>query len=260
MEIRLDGKVALVTGASRGIGKAIAFAMARSGADVAVNCYHNIEKAEEVSEEIRRMGQRSVTIQADVSNPDQANRMVGEVIQTFQGRLDILINNAGVYPLKEAIFMTDEEWSQVVDTNLKGAFYVSRTAAKKMIERGLGGRIIGIASGAGHSGRYGQAHYCASKAGLILLCKALAIELAPHAINVNSISAGFVDVGQYDSPELREIKKSILRRILLRRPGSPEDIANLAVFLASDLASWITGADFRVDGGESAGRVPEPEN
>jgi len=258
MEIRLDGKAALVTGASRGIGRAIALGLARSGADIAVNYHRSVERAEEVSEEIRRMGRQSIMIQTDVANSSQVDRMVEKVCQTFGGRIDILVNNAGIYPLKEVVNMTDDELNQMLDINLKGAFYVSRAVAKKMIERGLGGRIIGISSGAGHSGRHGQAHYCASKAGLMLLCKTLAIELAPYGINVNSISVGFVDVGQFDTPELKRVKDFILRRILLRRPGSPEDIANMAIFLASEQASWITGADFRVDGGESAGRVPEP--
>ena len=257
MEIRLDGKIALVTGASRGIGRAIALELARSGADVAVNYHTDRVRAEEVCEEIRRAG-GIFAIRADVANSSQVNGMVETVVHTFGGRFDILVSNAGIYPLKETVNMTNGEWDQVIDTNLKGAFHTCRAAAKQMIPRGAGGRIIGIASGAGHSGRYGQAHYCASKAGLILLCKTLSLELAPYGINVNSISVGFVDVGQYDSPDLQHVKKDILPRILLRRPGKPEDIAQTAVFLASDQASWITGADFRVDGGESAGRVPEP--
>ena len=258
MEIRLDGKVALVTGASKGIGRAIALQMARSGADVAVNYRGDQRSADEVCEEIRKMGRQSLAIQADVANSGEVNAMVEKVVHHLGGGLDILVNNAGVYPLKEAVNMTDEEWDQVMNTNLKGAFYTCRAAARQMIQKGAGGRIIGIASGAGHSGRPSQSHYCASKAGLILLCQTLAIELAPRGINVNSISVGFVDVGQFDSPELQHVKKDILRRILLRRPGKPEDIAQTAVFLASDQASWITGADFRVDGGESAGRIPEP--
>lgn len=186
MEIKLDGKLALVTGASRGIGKAIALRLGKSGADVAVNyCTHRAE-AEEVSEKIREMGRESIAIQADVSNTNQVEMMVDQVVQTFKGRLDILVNNAGISVFKEFIDMSDQEWSHTLDTNLKGTFYVSQAVAKKMIEKESGGRIIGIASGAGHSGRHGLAHYCASKAGLILFCKALAIELAPHNINVNS--------------------------------------------------------------------------
>jgi NAD(P)-dependent dehydrogenase (short-subunit alcohol dehydrogenase family) len=126
-----------------------------------------------------------------------------------------------------------------------------------MVKAKVKGRIIGIASGAGHSGRHGHSHYCASKAGLILFCKALAIELAPYGINVNTVSVGFVDVGEFESPELKPIKEDILQRILLRRPGKPEDVANLVNFLVSEHAGWITGADFVVDGGESAGRIPE---
>lgn len=254
MEVKLDGKLALVTGASRGIGRGIALRLGESGADVVVNYRTRRAEAGEVSEKIREMGRQSIAIQADVSNADQVDMMVREVDTTFTGGLDILVNNAGITAPKEVIHMTDEDWDRTLNTNLKGAFYVSRAVATKMIEKGKGGRIIGIASGAGHSGRPGLAHYCASKAGLILFCKALAIELAPHGINVNSVSVGFVDVGRYS--DLPDVHEDPLRRILLRRPGKPEDIANVVAFLASEGASWITGTDFRVDGGESAGRVP----
>jgi 3-oxoacyl-[acyl-carrier protein] reductase len=176
MEIRLDGKVALVTGASRGIGRAIALEFARSGADVAVNYNKGSEKAEEVCREIRKMGRHCIAVQADVANAGQAAKMVESVIREFNGRLDILVNNAGIYPFTEAVKMSDEEFHRVIDTNLKGAFFVTRTAAQAMIARGRGGRVIGIASGAGHSGRFGQTHYCSSKAGLRLQCMAFAIE------------------------------------------------------------------------------------
>jgi 3-oxoacyl-[acyl-carrier protein] reductase len=258
MEIRLDGKVALVTGAAKGIGRAIALELAMAGAHVAVNYRTDRNGAEEVCEKIRGIGRQSMAVQADVADSSQVDRMVETVSRTYGGRLDILVSNAGIYPIKEAVEITDPEWDRVIDTNLTGAFHVCRAVAKQMIEGGAGGRIIGTASGAGHSGRYGQTHYSASKAGLILLCKSLSIELAPFGINVNTISVGFVDVGQFDAPALVHVKKDILRRILLRRPGRPEDIAHMAAFLASDQASWITGADFRVDGGEAAGRVPDP--
>jgi NAD(P)-dependent dehydrogenase (short-subunit alcohol dehydrogenase family) len=199
-------------------------------------------------------------VQADVSDPSQVNDMVERVVDGFGGRLDILVNNAGIYTYIEAIHMTDQDWRRMLDVDLSGAFYVSRAAARKMIENGSGGRIVGIASGAGHAGRIGQAHYCAAKAGHILLCKSLALELAPYNINVNSISVGFVDVGQFDHPAKASLKADILRRILLRRPGRPEDIANMVAFLVSEQAGWITGADFRVDGGEAAGRVPLSDN
>jgi NAD(P)-dependent dehydrogenase (short-subunit alcohol dehydrogenase family) len=256
MEIKLNGKAALVTGSSKGIGRAIALRFARSGADVAVNYNTSGELAEEVCEEIRNMGRKSIAIQADVSDSDQVNQMVEVVTKTFDGRLDIAVCNAGTNIWKEFIQVTDEERDFILDTNLKGVFNTARAAAKKMIDRGVGGRIIGIASGAGHGGRFGQAAYCASKAGIRLLCKSIAIDLAPYGINVNSISVGYVEVGKMITPEKKRIKESILPRILLRRFGDPEDIANMVTYLVSEKANWITGADFRVDGGESAGRVP----
>jgi NAD(P)-dependent dehydrogenase (short-subunit alcohol dehydrogenase family) len=256
MEIKLNGKVALVTGSSKGIGRAIALRLAKSGADVAVNYNTNMELAEEVCKKIREMGRGSVAIQADVSDSKKVNQMVEIVTDSFDGRLDIAICNAGTNLWKEFIDVADEERDLVLDTNLNGTFNTARAASKKMVENGVGGKIIGIASGAGHGGRYGQAAYCASKAGIRLLCKSIAIDLAPYGINVNSISVGYVEVGKMDTPEKEIIKESILPRILLRRHGEPVDIANMVTFLVSDKASWITGADFRVDGGESAGRVP----
>lgn len=259
MEIRLNGKVALVTGASKGIGRAIALRLGRSGADVAVNYHTDKAGAEQVSGEIRQMGRKSMAIRCDVSKGKQVDRMVEQVVKNFNGRIDILVNNAGIHSYKMVSQMSDEEWDFILNTNLRGPFYVSRAVATKMIEKGIAGRIIGIASGSGHSGRPGLAHYCASKGGLILFCKALAIELAPHNINVNSVSVGLVNVGQLEpnDPHLKRINEDILSRILLRRPGKPEDIANMVAFLASEQASWITGSDFVVDGGEAAGRVPK---
>ena len=256
MEIKLNGKAALVTGSSKGIGRAIALRFARSGADVAVNYISSRELAEEVCEEIRKMGRKSIVIQADVSDSNQVNQMIEVVAESFDGCLDIVVCNAGTNIWKEFINVTDEERDFILDTNLKGTFNTARAAAKKMIDNRVGGRIIGIASGAGHGGRFGQAAYCASKAGIRLLCKSIAIDLAPYGINVNSISVGYVEVGKMNTPEKQLIKESILPRILLRRFGNPEDIANIATYLASEKASWITGSDFRIDGGESAGRVP----
>lgn len=261
MEITLDQKIALVTGASRGIGRACALRLAGSGADVAVNYRVNSQQADEVTAEIESRGRRAIAVGADVSKPDEVASMVGRVREAFNGKIDILVNNAGIYDsYKSVVDLSDEEWYRTLDTNLKGAFQVSRAVAKTMIDNGTGGRIISIASGAGHAGRPGQAHYCASKAGLIVLCKVLAIELAPFNINANSISVGFVDVGQFDSPGKKHLLDDVLPRILLRRPGTPADIASMVAFLASEHAGWITGADFRVDGGESAGRVPATDD
>ena len=260
MEVKLEGKVALVTGAGRGIGRAIALRLGRSGSAVAVNYHRHQDQAEEVVRELKALGRQAMAFQADVSASSQVNEMVERVFEDFGGHLDILVNNAGIYNYTEVVNLIDSEWRRMLDVDLSGVFYMSRAVARMMIRKGAGGRIVGIASGAGHSGRLGQAHYCAAKAGHILLCKTLALELAPYNINVNSISVGFVDVGQFDDPDTKSIKEDILRRILLRRPGQPEDIANMVAFLASEKAGWITGADFRVDGGEAAGRVPFREH
>lgn len=254
MHISLDGKIALITGGSRGIGRGIALEFARSGADVVVNYSRDISKAEEVRNLITEIGQRCVIIKADVSNSAAVDLMTNEILDVFSGKLDILVNNAGIYPRREVIKMTDRELDAVIDTNLKGSFYVTRAVARQMIKRKAGGRIISISSaGAGHSGRFARAHYCASKAGLITMSKSLAIELASFHINVNTISAGFIDVGQYDLPELQGAKHIAINQILKKRPGTPEDIAYLATFLASEQADWITGSDFCIDGGASLG-------
>ena len=196
---------------------------------------------EAVAERIREMGRESVAIQADVSVADQVEAMIETVEKRFGARFDILVNNAGIGMRTPVIHMTDNEWDQIIDTNLKGAFLVSRAFANKMIEKGTGGRIIGIASGAGHSGRPAHAHYCASKAGLIGATKALAKELAPQ-ICVNSIAPGVIERdGEFDGDRRQ------LSFIPAGRFGRPEDVTRAVIFLLEN--DYITGQVMNIDGG-----------
>lgn len=242
----LLGKSALVTGASRGIGKAIALALAREGADVLVNFATQQEAAEAVVAEIKELGRNAIAFQADVSQLDQVKAMIAAAKEDL-GRIDILVNNAGIVQDNYLTFMSEEQWDQVVDTNLKGAFNCSKLAAKEMV-RQKWGRIINISSDAGLMGDMRRANYCASKAGLIGLTKAAARELAGQRITVNAIAPGMIETAwAADLPQPR--REQLLASIPLGRFGSPEDVAKVVVFLASDRASYITGQVLTVDGG-----------
>ena len=250
----LKGKKALVTGSSRGIGRGIALALAQQGADVAVNYRSNKEEAEGVVAQIKKMGQNSFPIQADVSSVDEVIRMFAEVKKQW-GKLDILVNNAGVAYYSSFEAMTEEEWDKTLDTNLKGQFLCAREAAKLM--KGKGGKIINIssiASGGAGIGGSRMAHYIASKGGVAALTEALAVELAPYKINVNAIGPGFIDTDMtkelLGDPKTRQ---GLLTRIPWGRLGKPADIGAAAAFLASDDADYITGALLFVDGGWLAG-------
>ncbi len=250
----LKGKKALVTGASRGIGKGIALALATQGADVAINYRSKKEEAEKVVAEIKKMGRNSLSVQADVSSVEEVMRMFGEIKKEW-GKLDILVNNAGIAYYSTFEAMTEEEWDKTLDTNLKGQFLCAREAAKLMKKKG--GKIINIssiASGGAGIGGSRMAHYIASKGGVVALTEAMAVELAPHKINVNAIGPGFIDTDMtkelLDDPKARQ---AFLARIPWRRFGKPEDIGAAAAFLASDEADYITGALIFVDGGWLAG-------
>lgn len=250
----LKGKKALVTGASRGIGQGIALALAKQGADVAINYHSNKDEAEKVVAEIKKMGRSSFSVQADVSGVDDVIRMFGEVKANW-GKLDILVNNAGIAHYATFEEMTEEEWDQTLDVNLKGQFLCAREAAKSM--KGKGGKIINISSVAsGQAGIGGAriAHYVASKGGVAALTEALAVELSPYKINVNAIGPGFIDTDMtkelISDPKARQ---ALLARIPWGRFGKPADIGAVAAFLASDEADYITGALIFVDGGWLAG-------
>jgi len=242
----MEKKVALVTGASRGIGKAIAIELAKNSANVVIN--YNKDEAEAVSvvEEIKKIGVESIAVKADVSSFEECAAMI-EVVKKRFGYLDILVNNAGALSDKTLKNMTKEQWSLVVNTNLNGTFNVTKNALLLMRDNG---RIINISSIVGISGNFGQTNYAASKAGIIGFTKSLARELGKRRITVNAVAPGFVDTQMTKGiPFIR--KKIIMAMIPLGRAGLPEDVANLVAFLASDRSSYITGEVICVDGGFS---------
>lgn len=242
----LKDKIAFVTGASRGIGKAIALEMAQNGADVAI-CYSSDgEAAEAVCAEIRTLGRDAQAYRCDVSDYQQCNDAVKAAIAHF-GKLDILVNNAGITKDNLLLMMKEEEFDRVIATNLKGAFNMMKQVGAHFLKRKQG-TIINIASVSGMMGNAGQANYAAAKAGLIGLTKTAAKELAARGITCNAIAPGFITTNMTQQLSEKQ-KEAVIKAIPLKRMGQPEDIAHLAVFLASPLASYITGEVVKVDGG-----------
>lgn len=242
----LKGKNALVTGSSRGIGRAIALELGRLGANVAVNYAGNEQKAQEVVEELEALGVKAIKIKANVADENDVKNMIKEVIDAF-GSLEILVNNAGITRDNLLMRMKVEEFDEVIDTNLKGAFLCTKAVTRQMMRQKYG-RIINIASIVGVSGNPGQANYVAAKAGLIGLTKSNAKELASRNILVNAVAPGFITTDMTD--ELTdEQKEAIFQMIPLEKLGDPEDVANVVGFLASDKAKYITGQTIHVDGG-----------
>ncbi|HLG24949.1 MAG TPA: 3-oxoacyl-[acyl-carrier-protein] reductase [Candidatus Nanoarchaeia archaeon] len=240
----LSGKIALVTGASRGIGKAIAIELAKHNAHVIVNYSSNQKDAEEVVGEIKNLGKNSISIKADVSNPEEVKKMFGEIQSRF-GRLDVLVNNAGITKDRSLWKMTPEEWNRVINVNLDSIYLVTKNALSLMQKDS---RIISISSIVGLYGNFGQCNYAASKAGIIGFTKSLAKEVAKQQITVNAIAPGFIESEMTDKiPFLK--KKVTLWMIPMKRAGLPEEIANVAVFLASEKSSYITGQTINVNGG-----------
>ncbi|MCC3381389.1 3-oxoacyl-[acyl-carrier-protein] reductase [Paenibacillus farraposensis] len=242
----LSGKTALVTGASRGIGRSIALALAEAGANVAVNYAGNEAAAAEVAEQIRAKGVEAITVQANVGRADEADRLIKDVADAW-GKIDILVNNAGITRDNLIMRMKEEEFDQVIETNLKGVFNCLKAVTRPMMKQRFG-RIINISSVVGVLGNAGQANYVAAKAGVIGLTKSSAKELASRGITVNCVAPGFIDTDmtQVLSDDLRD---SMLGGIPLARLGRPEEIANVVLFLASDASSYMTGQTLHVDGG-----------
>jgi len=241
----LSGKVALVTGASRGIGRAVALKLAGEGADVVVTAT-SLERAQKTADEITRMGRKALAVEVNVAVAAEVETLFAKVIESF-GRLDILVNNAGITRDGLLMRMKDDDWNMVLDVNLTGTFTCTREAVKIMA-KAKSGSIINISSVVGEIGNAGQVNYCASKAGVIGLTKAAAREYAKRNISVNAITPGFIetDMTEVLSPA---VKEDLLKQIPVGRFGKPEDIANAVYFLVSEMGNYITGHVLAVNGG-----------
>lgn len=246
MKIDLSGKVALVTGGSRGIGRAIAEALASAGASVVVNYKGNLAAAEATQAAIRAAGGSATSMQADVSQASEVERLIGDVLAAHS-RLDILVNNAGITRDTLLLRMKDEDFDAVLDTNLRSVYLCTRAALKPLIKQ-RGGSIINITSVVGLIGNAGQANYAAAKAGIIGFTKATAREVASRNVRVNAVAPGFIET-DLTSTLGAETLSQIAATIPLARLGGPQDVAGIVGFLASDLAAYITGQTFAVDGG-----------
>ncbi|WP_019242343.1 MULTISPECIES: 3-oxoacyl-[acyl-carrier-protein] reductase [Bacillus] len=244
--MKLKDQVAIVTGASRGIGREIALELAREGASVVVNYAGSEAKAKEVVAEIQALGSSAIAIRCNVADSDDVASMVKTTIEEF-GKVDILVNNAGVTRDNLLMRMKEEEWDTVLNTNLKGVFLCTKSVTRPMMKQRKG-RIINVASVVGISGNAGQANYVAAKAGVIGLTKTTAKELAPRGITVNAVAPGFISTDMTDQlPE--DVKNTMLQQIPLARFGEPEDIAKVVAFLASNDSSYMTGQTLTIDGG-----------
>jgi 3-oxoacyl-[acyl-carrier protein] reductase len=242
--ISLEGKVAIVTGASRGIGRSIAEEFARAGADVVVN--YNKTPAQELVQLAESLGRKAIAVQADVSSVADCEKLIDEAMKAF-GKIDVLVNNAGITRDTLLMRMDEAAWDAVLDTNLKSAFATCKAASKHMM-KARAGSIINMASVSGLMGLAGQANYAASKAGLIGFTKTIARELAPRGIRANVIAPGFITSDMTATLD-EKMKEQVLSQIPLKRYGEPVDIANAALFLASDMSSYVTGTTLVVSGG-----------
>jgi 3-oxoacyl-[acyl-carrier protein] reductase len=245
--IDLDGKSAIVTGGSRGIGSAIAFKLAQYGANIAIIDINYPEEARQLLENIKAAGRKGILLQSDVSVFKDAERMVDKVVNEF-GNLDILINNAGINQDVVIWKMTEEQWDTVIDINLKGYFNYVHAVAPIFREQ-HSGKIVNISSINGLRGKFGQANYSASKAGIIGLTKTLAKELGKYSINVNAVAPGLIETDMMKQAS-EEVRKMAMEEIVLKRFGQPEEVADVVAFLCSELARHITGEVIKVDGGQ----------
>jgi NAD(P)-dependent dehydrogenase (short-subunit alcohol dehydrogenase family) len=244
--MNLEGKVAWVTGGARGIGRAIALALAEAGADVAVIDL-DAEEASAVADEVRGLGRRGLTLRADVSDPRQVESMAGDVVDSM-GRLDIAVNNAGILLEHTAVDCPDDLWRRVMAVNLDGVFWCCRAAGRRLIRQGQGGRIINVASMSGRVADWPLRHcsYSTSKAGVVMLSRYLAVEWAEHGITVNSISPGNTLTAMIEGQS--DLHATWNEETPLGRMARPEEIASAAVYLASDAAAYVSGHDLLIDG------------
>lgn len=245
-KLNFEGKSVLVTGGSRGIGREVAIEFAKNGADVAINYTSSEESALNIKEEIEELGRKCKIIKCDVSDFNKVSEMVKDVVNDF-GKIDILVNNAGVTKDGLLIRMNEDDFDKVMDINLKGVFNVTKATTKFMMKKKYG-KIINMSSVVGIVGNAGQANYCASKAGVIGFTKATAKEFASRNININAIAPGFIETDMTDIlPD--DIKEKMLEQIPQKCAGKAENIADVALFLASDMSEYITGQVINVDGG-----------
>jgi len=245
MHTSLRGKIALVTGASKGVGKGIALELAKAGCDVAVNYHHDKDGALATAEEISRLGSKAITVGCDVSQSDQVEKMLEEVVHAF-GQLDILVNNAGIQTWKPLLELAEADWDRVIATNLKGSFLCTQKAARYMLDRG--GAIVNIGSGCNKWPFANLVDYTASKGGLEMFTKVAAVELGPHRIRVNCVAPGAIEI-ERTKLELGDYASMWGAVTPLGRVGTPGDIGLAVVFLASEASSFITGQTIWVDGG-----------
>ena len=245
--MRLSGKRALVTGAQQGIGKAAVLALAREGSDVAINWLDDRAASEKIADEVRALGRKAVTVQGDVSRSADVTRFVEEAHAALGG-LDVLVNNAGVFPRSPFLETTEAEWDHVLDVNLKGSFLVAQAVARKMVADGTKGAIVNISSSSVRGHALGV-HYCASKNGIIGITRSMALALAPHGIRVNAVAPGITDTAQprYQFSESEMAEQS--RLVPLGAMASPADIADILVFLASAQSRFMTGEVIHANGG-----------
>ena len=247
--LHLREKVALVTGGDTGIGRAIALAFAREGASVVVDYHGASPPAQELVEQIESLGARAVAVAADISKPDEVERLVGTAVEAYGG-LDILVNNAGIEEQHPFLEMPLEVWNNVIAVNLTGVWLCTQTAARHMVERKRGGRIINISSVHEDMAMPTNAPYCAAKGGLRMLMRTVAVELAPYGITVNDVAPGAIDTPMDAALKRDPVKmRQLLSEIPAGRMGTPEEVAGLCVFLASDAAAYVTGATYVIDGG-----------
>jgi 3-oxoacyl-[acyl-carrier protein] reductase len=244
--MQLTGKTAIVTGGARGIGKSIAMTLAAAGANIVINYTRSSKEAEDVVEEAKKLGVSALAVKADVSKNDEIENLVKEVLNQF-GSIDILVNNAGITRDNLLIRMSEEDFQAVIDINLKGAFICTKHVSKVMMKQ-RAGKIINIASVVGVMGNAGQSNYAASKAGLIGFTKSIAKELAKRNINVNAVAPGYIETDMTATlPE--KVREAFMINIPMARGGSPQDVADVVLFLSSKYSDYITGQVINIDGG-----------